>query len=146
MNASDDAIGLYIAALTSDATTLMRRVGFNDRIGRKRLCDLISDLYTTELMAIVQLVRWYEIGLVKPGEIDVPHPVVRMTDLRRRIATSPREYVAWSRGPSVESGAQGGDGTGDGRTDEPISRMVQSRTVSDVGATGFEPATSTSRT
>jgi hypothetical protein len=90
MNASDDAINPYIAALTSDATTLMRRVGFNDRIGRKRLCDLISDLYTTELMAIVQLVRWYESGLVKPGEIDVPHPVVRMTDLRRRIATRVR--------------------------------------------------------
>ena len=53
---------------------------------------------------------------------------------------------ACRRGPSVEFGAQGGDGTGDGRTDEPISGMVQFRTVSDVGATGFEPATSTSRT
>jgi hypothetical protein len=53
---------------------------------------------------------------------------------------------ACCRGPSVESGAQGGDGTGDGRADEPMSGMVQCRTVSDVGATGFEPATSTSRT
>jgi hypothetical protein len=51
---------------------------------------------------------------------------------------------ACCRALSVESGAQRGDGTGDGRTDEPISGMVQSRTVSDVGATGFEPATSTS--
>ena len=50
------------------------------------------------------------------------------------------------RGPSVEPGAEGGDGTGDGRTDEPISGMVQFRTVSDVGATRFERATSTSRT
>lgn len=96
MNATDDAIDLYIAALTSDATTLMRRLGFDDRIGRKRLCDLISDLYTTELMVVVQLVRWYEIGLLKPYELDVPHPAVLMTDLRRRIAMSPREYVASS--------------------------------------------------
>ena len=53
---------------------------------------------------------------------------------------------ACCRGPSVEPGAEGGDGTGDVRTDEPISGLVQFRTVSDVGATGFEPATSTSRT
>jgi len=53
---------------------------------------------------------------------------------------------ACCRGPSVEPGAEGGDGTGDGRMDEPISGMVQFRTVSNVGATGFEPATSTSRT
>jgi len=39
------------------------------------------------------------------------------------------------RGPSVEPGAEGGDGTGDCRTDEPISGMVQFRTVSNVGAT-----------
>jgi hypothetical protein len=50
------------------------------------------------------------------------------------------------RGPSVECGARGGDGTGDGLTAKPISGKVQSRTVSNVGATGFEPATSTSRT
>lgn len=37
------------------------------------------------------------------------------------------------RGPSVESGAQGGDGTGDGRTNEPRSGMVQFRTVSESG-------------
>ena len=53
---------------------------------------------------------------------------------------------ACCRGPSVESGAQGGDGTGNFRTDEPDSGMEQSRTRSNVGATGFEPATSTSRT
>ena len=40
MNATNDAMDLYVAALTSDATTLMRRLGFDDRIGRKRLCDL----------------------------------------------------------------------------------------------------------
>jgi len=54
-------------------------------------------------------------------------------------------FPACCRGPSVEPGAQGGDGTGDGRTDEPVSGFVQFRTVGDVGATGFEPATSTSR-
>jgi hypothetical protein len=53
---------------------------------------------------------------------------------------------ACCRGPSVEPGAEGGDGTGDGRTDEPISGMVPFRTVSNVGATRFERATSTSRT
>ena len=41
-------------------------------------------------------------------------------------------------GPSVESGALGDDGTADDRTDEPISGMEQSRTVSNVGATRFE--------
>lgn len=53
---------------------------------------------------------------------------------------------ACCRGPSVEPGAEGGDGTGDVRTDEPISGMVRFRTVSNVGATRFERATSTSRT
>lgn len=85
---------LYIAALESDATSLMKRLGFDDRLGRKRLADVISDLYITELMVIVQLVRWHEIGLVKPYELDVPHPEVLMGDLRQRIARSPREYVA----------------------------------------------------
>ncbi len=53
---------------------------------------------------------------------------------------------ACCRGPSIEPGAEGGDGTGDGRTDEPISGMAQFRAVSNVGATRFERATSTSRT
>ena len=53
---------------------------------------------------------------------------------------------ACCRGPSVEPGAGGGDGTGDGRTDEPISGMVSFRTIRQVGATRFERATSTSRT
>ena len=56
------------------------------------------------------------------------------------------EAPACCRGPSDEPCASGGDGTGKDRTDEPISGMGQSHTVSDVGATGFEPATSTSRT
>lgn len=88
------SLDLYIAALESDATTLMQRIGFDDRIGRKRIADLINDLYLTELMVIVQLVRWYEIGLLKPYEIDVPHPAVLMIDLRRRIAASPKTYAA----------------------------------------------------
>ncbi len=87
------SLDLYIAALESDATTLMRRIGFDDRIGRKRIADLIDDMYLTELMVIVQLVRWYEIGLLKPEEIDVQHPTVLMIDLRRRIAASPKTYV-----------------------------------------------------
>lgn len=85
---------LYAVALQSDAVALMKRLGFDDRFGRKRLADLINDLYITELMVIVQLVRWHEIGLVKPYELNVPHPQVLMVDLRQRIALSPREYVA----------------------------------------------------
>jgi hypothetical protein len=46
---------------------------------------------------------------------------------------------ACCRGPSVEPGASGADGTGNGRTDEPVSGMVQSRTVSNVGATVPSP-------
>ena len=49
-------------------------------------------------------------------------------------------------GPSVDPGASGGDGTGNFRTDEPNSGMEQSHTRSNVGATRFERATSTSRT
>lgn len=87
-----DSLDLYAVALRSDATTLMQRVGFDDRIGRKRIFDLIDGLYEIDLMVVVQLVRWYEIGLVKPGEIDVPHPAMLMIDLRRRIAASPDVY------------------------------------------------------
>lgn len=63
-----DSLDLYALALRSDATTLMQRVGFDDRIGRKRIFDLIDECYEIDLMVVVQLVRWYEIGLVKPGE------------------------------------------------------------------------------
>lgn len=85
---------LYAAALESDATSLMKRLRFDERFGQKWLADFVSDLYITELMVIVQLVRWHEIGLVKPYELDVPHPAVLIGDLRRRISLSPREYVA----------------------------------------------------
>ena len=34
--------------------------------------------------------------MLKPYELDAPHPAVLMTDLRRRVAMSPREYVASS--------------------------------------------------
>ncbi len=88
------SLDLYAAALHSDATTLMRRVGFDDRIGRKRFADLIDETYLIELKVIVQLVRWYEIGLVTPGEIDVPHPALLMIDLRRRIQASPNKHVS----------------------------------------------------
>ena len=54
--------------------------------------------------------------------------------------------LVWCLAPLVESGAEGGDGVLDGIPDGPISGMVQFRTVSNVGATRFERATSTSRT
>ena len=92
---------LYAAALHSDATTLMQRVGFDDLIGRKRFADLINETYLIELKVIVQLVRWYEIGLVKTGEIDVPHPSLLMIDLRRRIQASPNKHVSARPVPAV---------------------------------------------
>ena len=87
------SLDLYAAALRYDADVLMKRLGFDQRFGRKRLASLIDDAYLTEMKVIVQLVRWHEIGLVKPYEIDVPHPVLLMIDLRRRIAASPKDYV-----------------------------------------------------
>jgi hypothetical protein len=53
---------------------------------------------------------------------------------------------ACCRAPVVDFGGSGGDDTGNFRTDEPNSGMEQSRTESNVGATRFERATSTSRT
>jgi hypothetical protein len=87
------SLDLYAAALRYDADVLMKRLGFDQRFGRKRLASLIDDAYLTEMKVIVQLVRWHEIGLVKPYEIDVPHPALLMIDLRRRIAVSPKDYV-----------------------------------------------------
>ena len=89
------SLELYVAALQYDATTLMQRIGFDDRYEGQHLLDLVDGCYRIELMVIVQLVRWYEIGLVKPGEIDVPHPAILMVDLRRRIAASPEAHQ-WS--------------------------------------------------
>ena len=58
---------------------------------------------------------------------------------------SPRRVPACCRGPSVEPGASGGDGTGNSCTAETAPGMGQPRTVCNVGATRFERATSTSR-
>ena len=44
-------------------------------------------------MAIAQMARWFEIGLVTPQELNVAHPTTLMIDLRRRIAASPTEHV-----------------------------------------------------
>ena len=49
---------------------------------------------------------------------------------------------ACCRGPAAERGSFGGDGTANNRPDEPNSGLEQTHTVSNVGATGFEPATS----
>ena len=49
---------------------------------------------------------------------------------------------ACCRGPAAELGSFGGDGTANNRPDEPNSGLEQTHTVSNVGATGFEPATS----
>lgn len=83
----------YCTALATDAEALMKRLGFDDRFGRKRLHQLVAEPYLFELKVIVQLVRWHEIGLVAPHEIDLPHPALLMIDLCRRIAESPTTHV-----------------------------------------------------
>ena len=83
----------YCTALATDAGALMKRLGFDDRFGRKRLHQLIAEPYLFELKVVVQLVRWHEIGLVAPHEIDLPHPALLMVDLRKRIAASPTTHV-----------------------------------------------------
>jgi hypothetical protein len=49
---------------------------------------------------------------------------------------------ACCRAPLDEPGFSVGEGTGSSRTDESTSEVEQTHTVSNVGATGFEPATS----
>lgn len=83
----------FKAAIEADAEVQLRRLGFDDRFGRKRLGDLIHEGYVLELMTIAQMIRWFEIGLVSPQELNVPHPTALMIDLRRRIATSPRVHI-----------------------------------------------------
>ena len=84
----------YLTALATDADTLMKRLGFDDRFGRKRLHQLVAERYLFELKVVVQFVRWHEIGLIAPHEIDLPHPALLMVDLRKRIAASPTTHVS----------------------------------------------------
>ena len=79
----------FKAAIEADAEVELKRLGFDDKFGRKRLHQLVHEAYVLELMTIAQTARWYEIGLVTPQELDVVHPTTLMIDLRRRIATSP---------------------------------------------------------
>ncbi len=89
----------FKAAIETDANVQFKRFGFDDRFGQKRLTDLIDECYVLELMTIVQMVRWFEIGLVTPQELDVVHPTTLMIDLRQRIAASPLEHV---RSPAMD--------------------------------------------
>jgi len=84
----------FKAAIEADAEVELKRLGFDDRFGSKRLADLIHPSYVLELMTIAQMVRWFEIGLVTPQELSVVHPTTLMMNLRRRIATSPQEHVS----------------------------------------------------
>jgi hypothetical protein len=83
----------FKTALAADADIQFKQLGFDDRFGRKRLADLIHEAYVLELRIIAQMVRWFEIGLVTPEELNVVHPTTLMIDLRQRIATSPREHI-----------------------------------------------------
>jgi hypothetical protein len=83
----------FKAALEADAEIELKRLGFDDRFGNKRLSDLIHEAYIFELMTIAQMARWFEIGLVTPQELAVTHPTVLMIDLRRRIAASPQVHI-----------------------------------------------------
>jgi hypothetical protein len=83
----------FKTAIEVDGEVGLKRLGFDDRFGRKRLHDLIHEAYVLELMVIAQVVRWYEIGLTSPQELTVVHPTLLMIDLRKRIAASPQEHV-----------------------------------------------------
>lgn len=83
----------FKAAIEADAEVELKRLGFDDKFGRKRLHDLVHEAYVLELMTIAQMVRWFEIGLVTPQELNVVHPTTLMIDLRGRIATSPNEHI-----------------------------------------------------
>ena len=80
----------YSTALAADSKTLLNRLGFDDNW----LEDCIASRYLFELKAIVQMVRWYEIGLLIPYELNLPYPQLLMIDLRKRIAASPATHVA----------------------------------------------------
>jgi hypothetical protein len=89
----------FKAAIEADAEVQLKRLGFNDKFGRKRLHDLVHEAYVLELMTIAQMTRWFEIGLVTPQELGVVHPTTLMIDLRSRIAASPTEHV---RSPAMD--------------------------------------------
>lgn len=87
------ALADFHAAIEADAEVELKRLGFDEKFGRKRLADLVHEGYILELMTIAQMARWYEIGLVTPQELNVAHPTALMIDLRRRIAASPKEHI-----------------------------------------------------
>jgi hypothetical protein len=89
----------FIAAIEADAKIELKRLGFDDTFGRKRLPDLVHEAYVLELMTIAQMARWFEIGLVTPQELNVVHPTALMINLRARIAGSPTEHV---RSPAMD--------------------------------------------
>ena len=87
------ALADFHAAIEADAEVELKRLGFDEKFGRKRLADLVHEGYILEIMTIAQMARWYEIGLVTPQELNVAHPTALMIDLRRRIAASPKEHI-----------------------------------------------------
>jgi hypothetical protein len=87
------ALADFYAAIEADADVELKRLGFDEKFGRKRLADLVHEGYILELMTIAQMARWYEIGLVTPQALNVAHPTALMIDLRRRIAASPKEHI-----------------------------------------------------
>lgn len=87
------ALADFHAAIEADAQVELKRLGFDEKFGRKRLADLVHEGYILELMTVAQMARWYEIGLVTPQELNVAHPTALMIDLRKRIAASPKEHI-----------------------------------------------------
>ena len=110
----------FQAAIEADAEVEFKRLGFDDKIGRKRLADFVHEGYVLELMIIAQMARWYEIGLVTPQELNVVHPATLMIDLRQRIAASPKEHVR-SSGRWAASVAKAAIRLGQGKVGEPGS-------------------------
>ncbi len=95
-------------------------------------------------------VRRLRRGVIAFGENNLPVPIHGRSriDLPPPDAandgsiTNTHSALACCQGPTAEPGSFGGDGTENNRPDESTSEVEQTHTVSNVGATGLEPATS----
>jgi hypothetical protein len=95
-------------------------------------------------------VRRLRRGVIAFGENNLPVPIHGRSriDLPPPVAANDASInnthsaLACCQGPTAEPGSFGGDGTENNRPDESTSEVEQTHTVSNVGATGLEPATS----
>ena len=83
----------FWAALEADSKAMFEMCGFEQTLHGVPIEEIISADYVTDLKLIVQMVRWYMIGLVSPQELAVYHPVALMEDLRSRMKRSRLQYL-----------------------------------------------------